>query len=258
MISGPSSSRPVTARMPRNGVVEAQRESALPSGYTTTIICLANSRKPGGRCVAGKAIQNNTFGGWVRPVSTRSGGELSLPDRQFNGGVEPALLDVIGIEMLGKASHPYQPENHTIDERKYWRLVRRASFNEALSAVDARQPDLWGTSFGSSYSGTNDRLPVANASSFNYSLRLIPVDDLRIRVSAEGASFGNMNRKLRGHFTYSRQHYALSITCPLVEAQYLAGQDGWFDIGKALLCVSLGEPHQGYAYKLIASVILPP
>jgi hypothetical protein len=72
-----------------------------------------------------------------------------------------------------------------------------------------------------------------------------------------------MKRKLRGHFTYSEQPYALSITCPLVEAQYLAGQDGWFDVGNALLCVSLGEPHQNqpgqtYAYKLIASMILPP
>jgi len=235
----------------------------LASGYTTTIICLANSRKPGGRCVAGKAVQNNKLGGWIRPVSARSGGELSDSDRQFNGGVEPALLDVIDISMLNKASHAYQPENHTINDRAYWRRVRKASFNEALSAVDPQQADLWGTSFGSSYSGINDRVPVATAPSFNYSLRLIEVDDLRIHVSAEGAAFNNPARKLRGHFTYSHHHYALSITDPLVEAQYLAGQDGWFDIGNALLCVSLGEPHQNqqgqtYAYKLIASMILPP
>jgi hypothetical protein len=187
---------------------------------------------------------------------------LSHTDRQFSGGVEPALLDVIDIDMLSKASHAYQPENHTIDERAYWRRVRQATFSEAMSAVDPRQADLWGTSFGSSYSGTNDRVPVANAASFNYSLRLIQVDDLRIQVSAEGTAFGNMKRRLRGHFTYSHHHYALSITDPLVEAQYLAGQDGSFNVGNALLCVSLGEPHQtqgqSYAYKLIASVILPP
>lgn len=230
----------------------------MPSGYSTTIICLANSRKPGGRCVAGKVTQNSKFGAWVRPVSARSGGELSHLDRQFNGGAEPALLDVIEIAMLGKAPHAYQPENHTIDDTRYWRRVRGATFNEARSAVDRRQQDLWGTSFGSSYNGTNDRVPVANAASFNYSLRLVEVTDLRIHVSAEGAAFGNMTRKLRGHFTYSQQPYALSITCPLVEAQYIAGQDGWFDVGNALLCVSLSEPHQGYAYKLIASVILPP
>ena len=230
----------------------------MPSSYTTTIICLANSKKPGGRCVAGKTIQNSRFGGWVRPISTRPGGELSHLDRQFSDGVEPALLDVISIDMLSKASHAYQPENLTINEREYWRHVRRATFKEALAAVDPQQPDLWGTSFDSSYSGTNDRVPVANAASFNYSLRLVKIDDLRIEVSAEGASFGNMKRRLRGHFTYSRQRYAFSITDPLVEAQYLAGQDGSFKVGNALLCASLGEPHKGYAYKLIASVILPP
>ncbi|MBV8458540.1 MAG: hypothetical protein JO122_18225 [Acetobacteraceae bacterium] len=124
--------------------------------------------------------------------------------------------------------------------------------------MDMVQADLWGTSFGSSYSGINDRVPISNASSFNYSPRLIEVNDLRIHVSAEGAHFGNMKRKVRGYFTYSGHGYALSVTDPVMETQCLAGPDGWLDIGKALLCVSLGEPHQGYAYKLVAGIILRP
>jgi hypothetical protein len=204
-----------------------------------------------------KAIKNNRFGKWVRPVSSRPGGELSSLDRRYSGGAEPALLDIIDIDMLAPAPHAYQPENHTIDGQAYWRLVRRAGFAEALSALDPPQPDLWGTSFDSSYSGRNDRVPIASAPTFNYSLRFIGVDDLRIHVSAEGATFGNMNRRLRGFFTCGHNSYALSVTDPLVEARYLAGLDGWFGVGRALLCVSLGEPHQGYAYKLIAGVILP-
>jgi hypothetical protein len=159
--------------------------------------------------------------------------------------------------MLGKAQHPYQPENRIIDETKYWVPIRRVSFTEALSALDKQQADLWGISADSSYSGNHDRVLVADAPSFGYSLRFVETTDLRIHVSAEGAAFGNTQRKVRGYFTYSNSHYALSITDPLVEAQYHAGQDGWFDVGRALLCVSLGEPHQGYAYKLIAGIVLP-
>lgn len=47
--------------------------------YTKRIVCLANSRKYKGSCVAGKEIMGNAFGGWVRPVSKKVHGELT-PD----------------------------------------------------------------------------------------------------------------------------------------------------------------------------------
>jgi hypothetical protein len=76
---------------------------------------------------------------------------LSHLDRQFRGGAEPALLDVTDIDMLGKASHPYQPENHTIDEREYWRRVRRASFNGARSTVPRPRPTIATDSWFANY-----------------------------------------------------------------------------------------------------------
>ncbi|MGH7707024.1 MAG: dual OB domain-containing protein, partial [Vulcanimicrobiaceae bacterium] len=33
------------------------------------IVCLANSRKLQGRCVAGRELQKNGPGAWIRPVS---------------------------------------------------------------------------------------------------------------------------------------------------------------------------------------------
>jgi hypothetical protein len=51
---------------------------------TVEIVCLANSRKAGGRCIAG--VRTDT-GAWVRPVS--SGRE---------GTLRPALLDTIICE----------------------------------------------------------------------------------------------------------------------------------------------------------------
>lgn len=125
-----------------------------------------------------------------------------------------------------------------------------------MKAIDAAPRDLWSISF-SSYSGINDRVPLASAPGFNGSLRLIKVSDLRIVVSAEGASFGNMKRRLRGYFTYQNNRFALSVTDSVTESKYLTGQDGDFPVGEALLCVLLSEPYQGHIYKLIAGVIKP-
>jgi hypothetical protein len=93
---------------------------------------------------------------------------------------------------------------------------------------------------------------------FGYYLRLIAVDDLAIRVRAESAAFGNMKKKLRGYFTYLGNLYALTITDPTIEGNFLSRPEDTYPVGSALLCVSLGEPYNAYAYKLIASVILPP
>ena len=101
-------------------------------------------------------------------------------------------------------------------------------------------------------------MPLNDAPSFNCSLRLVKVHDLRIRVCAESANFGDMKKKFRGYFTYRGYEYALTITDPTIEGQYLSQPEGSYAVGTAALCVSLGEPYMGHAYKLIAGVILPP
>ncbi len=63
--------------------------------YTKTVICLANSQKISGRCVAGKEVVGGKIGNWVRPVSGRPSGELSEDGRRFEDGRDPILLDVI-------------------------------------------------------------------------------------------------------------------------------------------------------------------
>ena len=238
----------------------AESEVCVSSGYSRTIICLANSRKMSGRCVAGRTVRTNNFGEWIRPVSARPDKELSAYDRHYDGRaqLEPALLDVIQIEFLGQDAHQFQPENHLIDDKIYWRFSRRATFAEAVRAVDPPQANLWGLSLDSSYHGEFDRVLLNDAPSFNCSLRLVKVDDLRIRVCAESANFGDMKKRFRGYFSHFGHQYALTITDPIIGDQYLTRPKGLYSVGTALLCVSLGEPYKGYAYKLIAGVILPP
>jgi hypothetical protein len=73
----------------------------------------------------------------------------------------------------------------------------------------------------------------------------------------EGAEFNNAKRKLRACFSLNREFYRLMITDPIVERRYLAGEDGVYKIGQAILCISLGEIFEGNAYKLVATILFP-
>ena len=222
--------------------------------YSKTIICLANSWKLGGRCIAGKVVTSQGFGEWVRPIGTAKEGAVSYEDRHYDSGADPALLDVIEIQMSGKANHPFQSENHDIDEKLYWRLIRKATSVELGKALDPVQPDLWGTTHFASGNGINDRVVEHTAPNFGYSLRLIDVKDLEIQVSVENPSFTD-KKTVRGYFTYSRIKYALVITDPVIRSAYMSKPLATYSVGQAILCVSLGEPYKGYAYKLIAGVL---
>jgi hypothetical protein len=79
--------------------INERRGRVMTAKYTKTIICLANSRKRSGRCVAGKEIVAGKIGGWIRPISARPAGELSEGERRLDNGQEPKLLDVIQIAM---------------------------------------------------------------------------------------------------------------------------------------------------------------
>jgi hypothetical protein len=85
-------------------------------GYTKTIVCLANSRKHSGRCVAGIEINDGTLGDWIRPVSDRVSEEVSLEERRYEDGKDTQLLDIVTIEMKRPHPHDCQTENHVIDD----------------------------------------------------------------------------------------------------------------------------------------------
>jgi hypothetical protein len=223
--------------------------------YSKTILCLANSRKPGGHCVAGLEVGRGVRS-WVRPVSSRSTREISDQEELYRDGTLPSLLDVISIEFERPLPERHQQENHQIDDRQYWTKQRIAGWDEVATIVENVSGPLWVNGF-SSTNGNNDRVPESCLGQFNRSLYLIRPDDFELHVAVEGAQFGDPKRRVRACLSMSGHEYAFAVTDPQVEIEYLAKPDGRYRIKEALITVSLGEVFHGFAYKLTAAVITP-
>ena len=217
------------------------------------IVCLANSRKLHGRCIAGREWLGGRAGQWIRPVSDREHQEVSEYERQYEDGSDPRVLDVIDVPVLEPIPIDHQTENWLLDPEHYWEKVGRLSWFDLPVLADLVAP-LW-LDGHSTYHGLNDKIPLDVAGSVGDSLKLIHVDELELSVFKPGEAFGNMKRRVQGRFMYARNRYALWVTDPGYERRYLAKLDGDYQIGECFLTVSLGERYDGACYKLIASVI---
>jgi hypothetical protein len=98
------------------------------------LICLANSTKLGGRCVAGLRLDGN---GWVRPIASETAhGQLYSRHYRLEGDAEPEVLDVIGVDLVEYRPMPDQPENWLIGP-KPWTLKQRRGGQELYPMLRA-------------------------------------------------------------------------------------------------------------------------
>ena len=221
------------------------------------IVCLANSRKPDGRCVAGKLYAQGKFGAWLRPISIREGEELSEQERLTSKGLEPALLDILELTISKHKPSPHQPENFIINPQQKFKQVGRISAQELLKVID-RPTNLWIMGYQSKTFGKNDLVPPTRISEVSNSLYLINPHSFTIQVVQ-----GTYSLQVRGHFTYLGADYNLRITDPIVEERFIPKGVGEYKIEDVLLTISLAEklftvasnPSSSGYYKLIAGVI---
>jgi hypothetical protein len=222
-------------------------------GTVKRIVCLANSRKLSGRCVAGIELSGTQAVGWIRPVSSREHEEVSEYERQYEDGSDPRVLDILDVPLLEPRPKHYQQENWLLDPDRYWVKTGRATWSQ-LAPLAAQNEELW-INGHSSYNGVNDRIPTALAEKLRSSLRLLRVDRLRLAVFKPGETFGNTKRRVQARFHHNRVQYRLWITDPRYERTYLAKSDGEYEIGESLLTISLGEPYNDMCYKLTAAIV---
>ena len=218
-------------------------------------LCLANSLKHGGRCVAG--IRADT-GAWFRPVADADDGTLmpwacALPD-----GTQPRGLDVVEVEVRRHRPECHQPENWEVASAP-WRFVKRLDPMEAerfLARFLTPGPDLLGS--------PGAHVPYAALRARPAAASLALVEPVVIRWSVAGKPDGRVQPRCvfdLGHATYD-----LSVTDMVFRDRLLPLGVGHYDsetvgIGAAdrvYFTVSLSEPFEGHCYKLVAGVLVFP
>lgn len=122
--------------------------------YVERIVCLANSRKTHGQCIAGKRMSDAT---WCRPVSSRPTHEISVIELTYQNNHRARLLDIIDIPCIKKNPYIFQSENVLIDEEFYWDSAERMNWQTLQNFVD-QNADLWPNGF-SAYYNKNNRVP---------------------------------------------------------------------------------------------------
>ena len=216
-------------------------------------ICLANSVKEQGRCVAGLRRDNQ---GWFRPISEAPGGTLFRPTYVLDNGEQAALLDIIKVGVLTPRPEPHQPENWGL-ENKQWRFLGRLppiNVWKQLQGFLVSGPNLLGSRTDSLDYAAVKRNPVRS------SLALVEPSQVSWVITTSTRGY----RQTRTQFRLAGVLYDLSITDPNWrqrladlpwgahprEAAGLSSQE------RLLFTISLGGPFRGECYKLVAAVIL--
>lgn len=222
------------------------------------ILILANSRKPPGRCVAGREVlrvdDQLVLGDWIRPVSDRHEGGLSLDDCRLEGGGLPQLLDIVSIPLIEPQPTPSQPENWRIDAARYWRKLNLRRHPE-LEIDEPR--NLW-----LAPRQQLDRITQTELAALRRrrSLNLVEVQDFRIQLGWNEYQ-GNRTPRRRALFRYNGTAYDLGMTDPSIQARYCTPHPERTQIvrleagNNCKLCISLTPELHGCHFKVAAAVI---
>ncbi len=211
------------------------------------ILCLANSFKTGGRCLAGILLdENNTpilehnRPVWIRPICDTDHGQVPKHlCEHFRLG------DIIELNNTVNVGEGYQAENTSFDEKSL-RKVGEYSSSITPFCENSFRFNLFGNRGGAVIKDQIDKI--------NYSLSLIEVNKFEI---VQRSYEGKEHPQIRMKFTFQGAEYDLPITDPaflerLNKKPHILG-----DTDSIFLTLSLGVEHEGWYSKLVAAVIVP-
>ena len=205
-------------------------------------VCLANSKKEGGRCLAGIELDNKNKPKheagqpkWIRPICKTEHGEV--PEYLVR---HIELLDVIEIDTTyppGKKD--FQSEN-VFFQKKSINVIEHFSAAELLPLCSGEK---------SIFGNSGKTLSEQEISELTYSLVLIKTDKFKIR------QFFEDKYRVRLVFTYCGTEYDLPVTDVTFIIQYKANPDCLKEVDDLFLILSLGIKFNDLYYKLVAGII---
>ena len=207
------------------------------------IVCLANSFKTSGRCLAGiqldsanKPLFDQSRPKWIRP--TCNFGQTEVP----TSSAEPfELLDVIEFEAGIARPEGHQSENVHFDLKS---LRKVGEFpHDDLGHICDNSNMLFGN--------IDTAVSEEEGKVLKYSLMLIRVSQFGLKQVPSFNPLGNP--KTRGVFRHSNTIYDLPVTDP----NYQVKNNCNLKIDQGYLCLSLGMLFSNRYYKLIAGVLQP-
>ena len=202
----------------------------------TEILCLANSKKLGGRCLAGLSWPDLQT--WIRPVDlTTEHGEVPSNRAQVNSPegrrwIRP--LDVISVDLTGRVPTPPQPENWAMGSSPVT-LVRTLDIAEVAN----RLRSVADTSSSVFDLGGGREVPV--------SVALLGLPKSIALVEVQALSFNKDHwGKWRTEFQYGNCPYRYFPVTDLDVKGRLerASLPRETDVGQWFLTISLGEPYR--------------
>lgn len=222
------------------------------------VLCLSNSRKPGGTCFAGRVLEYDGIGAWIRPVGARESEAVSTWEQRLPDGTIARPLDIVDVPLLNAKAHACQTENWLIDDSRRWSMVGRVTEAQLAKCIE-NPTGIWLNGHSTRH-GYHDEMPQVEADRLTSSLVLVKVPSVRLRVLAPGMEYDKPERRIQGFFAHGGVKYGLRVTDLQIESEYLKRGDGFYDLGESCITVSISEPFRksngaDFRYKLIAAII---
>ena len=210
-------------------------------------LCLANSRKGGGRCVAGVVPGR----GWVRPVPDAGGSAVPTMRSKHFG-----LLDVVTADLATAVPLRSQPENVLLGPQWFSEATQHDPDHlwSELEALLDDQSELL-------FRGLSDRIAEAEVDDKPMATSLVVVEPERVRWRRTTSRRGRA--QVRCLFELGESAFNLVVTDLAVEETlrqlplgiHERDAAGFRDDQRLLLTISLGEAFEHHHYKLVAAAI---
>ncbi|MDE5784761.1 MAG: hypothetical protein K2H97_10655 [Prevotella sp.] len=211
------------------------------------ILCLANSYKHGGRCIAGIEVELNngtldikrgTYGLpiWIRPVSHTITGEI--PMAQARGIQVLSVIKVCDAEYAGNGAH---------SENWYYSRIENIQKINPSDQFLKQYIDSWHTNI---FGNRGKALTPDAFRGGDYSLMLI-------RTERSEVYFEEQYKKQRIKFRFGGNLYDLPITDPEFIEKLRESNSLFKTYDVLYIVVSLGVEHEGWHSKLAATLIIP-